>query len=365
MINKRLLSSAVAAFSLVLAFPALASAHTLSVSAGPSACVTPLNGSYTATVTITEQYFGGTTEIIPVGLNVAETSSDGAHGRFTPHNYFTQGAVGTQTGPVDLGQPTSFTSPSNSSATQTFTVTTSVPETYVLGNSYMSSPSHATITPPTSGCTPSCPTGYSLLNGVCTPPTACPAGLTLSGGQCVPPTSCPNGQVLSNGRCVPPTTCPSGQVLSNGQCVPPTTCPNGEVLSGGQCVPPTICPSGAILTGSVCTTPAVVPPPPTVYPGVCRASTKGYKVRAGQVDTIIVSVARNGAAVTSTKVRITLPGGKSVTKRTGKNGKAMFTVMPTQSGTIIVRSPSCKEMVKVQVYAAKAATAVRSPSFTG
>ena len=130
-------------------------------------------------------------------------------------------------------------------------------------------------------------------------------------------------------------------------------------------MPPTICPSGAILTGSVCTTPAVVPPPPTVYPGVCRASTKGYKVRAGQVDTIIVSVARNGEAVTSTKVRITLPGGKSVTKRTGKNGKATFTVMPTQSGTIIVRSPSCKEMVKVQVYAAKAATAVRSPSFTG
>ena len=42
-----------------------------------------------------------------------------------------------------------------------------------------------------------------------------------------------------------------------------------------------------------------------------------------------------------------------------------FTVEPTQSGTIIVRSPSCKEMIKVNVYAAKAATAVRSPSFTG
>jgi hypothetical protein len=349
MVNKRLISSGLAAFSLVLAFPALASAHTLSVSAGPSACVTPLNGSYTATVTITEQYFGGTTEIIPVGLNATETSSDGAHGRFTPHNYFTQGAVGTLAGPMSFpGQPTSFTSPNNNTAvTQTFKVTTSVPETYVLGNSYMRSPSHATITAPNGGCTPTCPTGYSLVNGVCTPPTGCPTGLTLSGGQCVPPTSCP-----------------TGQVLSNGQCVPPTSCPSGAVLSGGQCMPPTICPSGATLTGSVCTTPAVVPPA-TVYPAVCRASTRGYEVRAGQVDTIIVSVTRNGAAVTSTKVRISLPGGKTVSKSTGKNGKATFTVQPTQSGTIIVRSPSCREMIKVKVYAAKAATAVRSPSFTG
>jgi hypothetical protein len=367
MINKRLISGVVAAFSLVLAFPALASAHTLSVSAGPSACVTPLNGSYTATVTITESYFGGTTENIPVGQNVHQLSSSTDKGNTgLNQNYFTQGAVGTQTGPVSFpGQPTSFTSPNNNTpATQTFKVTTSVPETYVLGNSYMGSPSSATITAPRSGCTPTCPTGYSLVNGVCTPPTGCPTGLTLSGGQCVPPTGCPSGQTLSGGVCMPPTTCPSGQVLSNGQCVPPTTCPSGEVLSGGHCEPPTTCPSGETLVGSVCGTPAAVPPP-TVYPGVCRASTEGYKVRAGQVDTIIVSVARNGAAVTGTKVRITLPGGESVTKRTGKNGKATFTVEPTESGTIIVRSPSCKEMIKVKVYAAKAATAVRSPSFTG
>ena len=157
MINKRLLSSAVAAFSLVLAFPALASAHTLSVSAGPSACVTPLNGSYTATVTITESYFGGTTENIPVGQNVMQLSSSTDKGNTgLNQNYFTQGAVGTQTGPVSFpGQPTSFTSPSNSPpATQMFTVTTSVPETYVLGNSYMSSPSSGTVTAPKTGCAP-------------------------------------------------------------------------------------------------------------------------------------------------------------------------------------------------------------------
>jgi hypothetical protein len=399
MVNKCRMGGLVAAFTLVLAFPALASAHTLSVSAGPSTCVTPLNGSYTATVTITEQYFSGSIENIPVGQNVHQLSSSTDKGNTgLNQNYFTQGAVGTQTGPVSFGQPTSFTSPSNASATKTFTVTTSVPETYVLGNSYMGSPSSATVTAPKTGCAPTCPTGYSLVNGVCTPPTGCPAGETLSGakcvppsgcpsgetltggvctppttcpsgqilsnGQCVPPTNCPNGEVLSNGQCVPPTTCPGGETLSGGQCVPPTTCPSGQSLSGGQCVPPTTCPSGQTLTGSVCATSTAVPPA-KVYPGVCRASTMGYKVRAGQVDTIVVTVTRHGAAVTGTKVRINLPGDKTVSKRTGKNGKATFTVEPTQSGTITVRSPSCKEMVKVKVFAAKAATAVRAPSFTG
>jgi hypothetical protein len=382
MVNKRRMGSMVAAFFLVLAFPALASAHTLSVSAGPSQCVTPLNGQYAATVTITEQYFSGTTENIPVGQNVKELASSTDTGnKGLNQNYFTEGAVGTQTGPVNLGQPTSFTSPSSgATATQQFTVTTSAPETYVLGNSYMGSPSSATISAPKTGCTPTCPTGDTLVNGVCVPPTSCPTGETLTNGVCVPPTSCPSGQVLSNGKCVPPASCPSGETLVNGQCVPPTSCPSGEVLSGGQCVPPTTCPSGQVLSGGQCVPPTTCPagetlsggvctttivPSPKVFPGVCRASTSGFKVRAGQVDTIIVSVTRHGAAVSGAKVRITLPGGKSLTKSTGKSGKATFTVEPTQSGTIFVRSPSCKEMAKVKVFAAKAATAVRAPSFTG
>src|SRR5581483_18121 len=209
-----------------------------------------------------------------------------------------------------------------------------------------------------------CPSGQVLSNGQCVPPTSCPSGQVLSGGKCVPPSNCPNGQVLSGGQCVPPTSCPSGQVLSSGQCVPPTSCPSGQVLSGGQCVPPTSCPAGETLTGSVCAAKTVLPAPPT-FPTVCRASTRGYKVRAGQVDTVIVSVTCHGVAVSGAKVRITIPGNKVLTRSTGKNGKATFSVEPSQSGTIFVRSPSCKEMVKVKVYAAKAATVQRAPSFTG
>jgi hypothetical protein len=358
MVNKRSISSVVAAFSLFLVFPALASAHILSVSASSPTCVTPLNGQYTATVTVTATYFSGTSENIPYGRNVLQlsTSTDTGNDKKLNQNYFTQGTVGTQTGPVSFtGQPSSFTSPAGSTpVTQHFTVTTSVPETYVLGNGYMSSPSTATINAPASDCTPPPP-----------PAPTCPSGQTLIGGKCVPPTSCPSGYTLTGGVCVPPTSCPSGETLVNSQCMPPTACPSGETLSGGQCVPPTACPAGESLSGGVCARPTVVVPPAKTYPGVCRASTEGFKARAGQEDTIIVSVTRHDIAVAGSTVRITLPGGKNVSRTTGKNGKATFTVEPTQSGTIFVRSPSCKEMAKVKVFAAKAATVQRAPSFTG
>jgi hypothetical protein len=363
MVNRRSMASMAAALALFFAFPALSSAHTLAVSASPSQCVTPLNGQYTATVTVTEAYFGGTTENIPVGQNVRELSTSTDRGNSgLNQNYFTQAAVGTQTGPVDLGQPTSFSSPSSgSSATLRFTVTTSTPETYVLGNSYMRSPSSTTISAPTGGCTPppSCPTGQALLSGRCVPPSSCPADETLAGAACVPVTTCPTGQTLVSGKCVPPTGCPTGETLSQGMCIPPTSCPSGETLSGGQCVPPTACPAGETLNANVCTRPTVT------TPAVCKASTTGYKLRARRQNTIVVSVQRNGAPVTGTRVTVTLPGGKTVTRTTSKSGKVTFTVKPTKAGTILVRSPSCNEMVKVKVYAAKPPAGPPAPPFTG
>ena len=140
-------------------------------------------------------------------------------------------------------------------------------------------------------------------------------------------------------------------------------CPAGQTFSGGGCVP-TGCPPGQTLTGGMCVTPTVLPAPAT-SPTVCRASTRGYKVRAGQEDTIIVAVDRQGGPVAGVRVKITLPGGKVVFRTTGTNGKATFRVTPTKSGTIFVHSASCKETMKVRVQAAKSATAVRPPSFTG
>jgi hypothetical protein len=84
MVNKRSMGGMVAAFSILLAFPALASAHTLSVTAGPSQCITPLNGQYTATVTITEAAFSGSTENIPVGQNVQRGLLEHGQGEHWP-----------------------------------------------------------------------------------------------------------------------------------------------------------------------------------------------------------------------------------------------------------------------------------------
>src|ERR1700733_5427215 len=280
MVNKRSMGGMVVALSFFMVFPALASAHLLAVSAGPSHCVSPLNGDYTATMTVTETYFGGTTEDIPVGQNVSEVlaSSTDKGNTGKNQNYFTQGAVGTQTGLANLGQPTLFTSPSSgAAATQTFTITASGTETYVLGNSYMSSPSSATVTAPSGGCAPppppTCPTGETLTNGKCVPPTSCPSGETLTGGVCVPPTSCPSGYTLTGGKCLPPTNCPSGDTIVGGQCVPPTNCPSGDTLTGGQCVPPTNCPSADTVVGGQCVPPTNCPSGDRLTAGQCVPPT--------------------------------------------------------------------------------------------
>lgn len=479
MVDKPRLSSGIAAFVLFLAFPALASAHTLAVSAGPSACVSPLNGQYSATVTITENYFGGTTEDIPVGQNVRELSSSTDRGNTgLNQNYFTQGAVGTQTGPANLGQPTVFTSPaSGGAATQRFTVTTSVPETYVLGNSYMGSPSSATITAPHGGCTPpppppaptvsatessqcttplngtyiaaidvrsnqafnvpagtttgsnglnfltpaasgvpssfqvgdttftitgltqsavyviqapggnlasvvltapssgcqpppptpTCSSGQTMSGGQCvnTPPT-CAAGQTLSGGQCVtPPPTCAAGQTMSGGQCIN-TTCASGQTMSGGKCVSaPPTCGAGQTMSGGKCVTET-CPAGEVMSSGGCTYP---PFPPVSrakhHAAACVTAGSTYRVRAGQLNTIVVWVRMNGTPVAGARVRLTLPLGKTLTRTAGPNGTVTFTVKPNHSGTIYVQSTSCAGATKVKVFAPKVAAAHQAPAFTG
>ena len=56
------------------------------------------------------------------------------------------------------------------------------------------------------------------------------------------PTSCPSGKTLVNGVCtttIQPTSCPSGKTLVNGVCtttIQPTSCPSGKTLVNGVCV---------------------------------------------------------------------------------------------------------------------------------
>lgn len=461
MVAIRRLSSTVAACALFLVVPSVASAHVLAVSVTPSRCVSPLNGDYTATVTVTETYFGGTTENIPVGQNVHELSTSTDHGNTgLNQNYFTRGAVGTQTGSANLGQPTSFTSPaSGGPATQTFTVTTSVPETYVLANSYMHSPATGTITAPSGGCTPPPPppappvvsvsattscavplggtynaaidiisseaftvpagttSGTSGVNFLSPSVTGAPSSIreghttfTLSGltQQTVYIVGAPGGNVASvtiappSGGCTPPPpppTCSTGQTLVGGQCVT-ETCPSGQTLVGGQCVTPT-CATGQTMVGGVCVTPSctgascgTTPPPPTCGAGqtmsggkcvtrpsiTCSAGEKqsgntcvreaclvaarsAYRVRAGEMNTIVVSVRAGGATVPGAEVRVTVPGGRTITLK-ATSGTLTIRLKPKRSGTIYVRSTGCTN-AKLKVFAPKVPVAHHPPSFTG
>ena len=460
MVAIRRVSSTVAALALFLIVPSAASAHLLSVSAGPSRCVSPLNGQYTATITVTETAFGGTVEKIPVGQNVHELSTSTDHGNTgLNQNYFTQGAVGTQTGSADLGQPTSFTSPSSgSAATQTFTVTTSVPETYVLGNSYMRSPSSATVSAPSDGCTPPPPpptpptvsvtsastcvvpldgtfnatvditssaafsvpagtsagsTGVNFLSPqVSGAPTSIRAGhttFTLTGltGQTVYVIGAPSGNVASvtivapTGGCTPPPpppTCTGGQTLVDGVCVTPT-CPSGQTMVGGVCTTPS-CASSQTMVNGVCVTPtctgaACTPPTPTCAPSqtmsggrcvtrplvtcpsgekqsgnscvreACRVSARSaYKVRANETNTLVVWVRAAGTGVSSATVKVTLPGGQTITRTVTSAGNLTLRVKPKHGGMIYVRSTGCSN-AKVKVFAPKVPTAHHPPAFTG
>lgn len=93
-------------------------------------------------------------------------------------------------------------------------------------SSACSSPTQLTepVPPPTS-----CPTGQTLVNGVCiAPPLTCPADLVLMDDECVPSPRCLPPKIIINGVCTTPeVSCVPPKVLKNGVCSdpPPTSCP--------------------------------------------------------------------------------------------------------------------------------------------
>ena len=206
MVNKRAMGGMVAALSFFFVFPALASAHLLAVSAGPSHCVTPLNGQYTATVTVTETYFGGTTEDIPVGQNVYEVlaSSTDKGNTGKNQNYFTHGRCGhperdREPGPADdfhlagqrwCGDPAVHRHDVGSgdlcARQQLHELAVerddhrAVERLHASASADVSDRRHA---------------GERQVR----PADELPSGTTLSGGVCVPPTTCPSGQTLAAG----------------------------------------------------------------------------------------------------------------------------------------------------------------------
>lgn len=77
-----------------------------------------------------------------------------------------------------------------------------------------------------------CPSGQSLVGGVCTTPVhTCSGGQSWNGAMCV----CPAGQSLVGGVCTTPVhTCSGGQTWNGSACA----CPRGEDFVAGQCTAP-------------------------------------------------------------------------------------------------------------------------------
>jgi hypothetical protein len=123
------------------------------------------------------------------------------------------------------------------------------------------------------------------------------------------------------------------------------------------------------------TPPPVNPPPPSSPPAEtavkpanatqapCTLSTpKGLKVRAGEVTTIKATVRQVDAG---TLVKITVPGGKSVSAKTNSKGVAVLKVKPTKTGTARITVAECSDVERLTVRAARKTQSKRVPRVTG
>jgi uncharacterized repeat protein (TIGR01451 family) len=117
------------------------------------------------------------------------------------------------------------------------------------------------------------------------------------------------------------------------------------------------------------------PPPPPAVPQVavkpasatqpkqCTLATASkLKVRARELTTIKVT-AKNVPA--KTRVKIKLPGGKTVTARTNKKGVAMLRVRPKKSGKASITAAKCSDVEKLTVRRARKTVSQRVPQVTG
>jgi hypothetical protein len=101
-------------------------------------------------------------------------------------------------------------------------------------------------------------------------------------------------------------------------------------------------------------------------PAACHvAARSSYRVRAGEWGTIVVSVRAKGTPVAGATLRITLPGGKTITRVATSGGTVTFTVKPKKRGAISIRTGTCTGSARVKVFAPKVPTSHHPPSFTG
>lgn len=95
----------------------------------------------------------------------------------------------------------------------------------------------------------------------------------------------------------------------------------------------------------------------------CTLSTpKGLQVRAKELTSIKATVRQVDAGTT---VKITLPGGKTVSAKTNSKGVAILKVRPPKTGTARITVAECSEVKRLTVRAARKTQSRRVPRVTG
>jgi hypothetical protein len=99
-------------------------------------------------------------------------------------------------------------------------------------------------------------------------------------------------------------------------------------------------------------------------PADCVSLPKAYRVRAGQMNTIVVQVRVGGKDIEGAKVKLTAPGITQI-KETDSRGTVTFRVKPRKSGKLYVQSDQCAGADRGTVLAAKRSSGRAAPRFTG
>jgi hypothetical protein len=140
-----------------------------------------------------------------------------------------------------------------------------------------------------------------------------------------------------------------------------TAVANGENILYGRSVPVVSPPDN--WTVVLVAAPQVAVKPVAVSQAPCTvARVNSTTVRAGQLNTIRVRVRNVDAGTT---VKVTLPGGKTVSAKTNKDGIATLRVRPPKSGTAKIEAAECSDVERLSVKPARRVVAQRAPRVTG
>jgi hypothetical protein len=95
-------------------------------------------------------------------------------------------------------------------------------------------------------------------------------------------------------------------------------------------------------------------------PAPCISMPQRLRVRARHATRLSIRVHANGQDISGALLRLTLPGGAKLFRRTGIDGIADRFVRPNRSGTLVIQSDVCFGAQRVKVHRARIAPVVRA-----